>query len=77
MIKIAWNILYNQFRSIDRFLWCKKSLKMIEKKMMIDIRKLNKIIVIDFYFLSLQFDIIILMIECKYIIMIDIAKFFH
>ena len=45
--------------------------------MMVDIRRLNKIIVIDFYFLSLQFDITVLMINCEYIIVIDVAKFFH
>ena len=77
MIRIAWNTFYNQFRLNNSFSWFEESLKMNEKKTIINIKRLNKIIVIDFYFLSLQFDIIVLIIECKYIIVINIARFFH
>ena len=44
---------------------------------MIDIRDLNKIILTNIYFLFLQSDIISQMIECQYITIVDIAKFFH
>ena len=44
---------------------------------MIDIRDLNKITMIDFYFLFLQLNIIVLMIDCRYIIVVDVVKFFH
>ena len=48
-----------------------------KKRVVIDIRKLNKIIVIDFYFLSLQIDITSLIIDCIHFIVIDAIKFFH
>ena len=53
--------------------------KIDEKKerVVMNIRDLNKIIVTNFYSLSLQFDITSLVFECNYIIVVDVADFFH
>ena len=48
-----------------------------KNRVVIDIRDLNKIIVIDFYSLLLQSDITFLMSRCYYIIVIDVADFFY
>ena len=52
-----------------------KSVK--KERVMIDIRTLNKITEIDTYSMSLQFDIIVSMIECKFIFIVDATTFFH
>ena len=50
---------------------------MKKKRVVVDIRALNKIAEIDTYSMSLQFDIIFSMIECEYISTIDATTFFH
>ena len=48
-----------------------------KKRVIVDIRDLNKIAIIDFYFMSLQSNIIATIIDCQFISIFDVAKFFH
>ena len=48
-----------------------------KKRVVVNIRDLNKIILSDSYFMSLQFDIIVAMIECRFISIFDVVDFFH
>ena len=48
-----------------------------KKRVVVDIRTLNKIAEIDTYSMFLQFDIIFSVIECEYIFTIDATAFFH
>ena len=50
---------------------------MKKKRVVVDIRALNKIAEIDTYSMSLQFDIIFSVIECEYISTVDATAFFH
>ena len=52
-----------------------KSVK--KRRVVVDIRTLNKIAEIDTYSMFLQFDIIFSVIECEYIFTIDATAFFH
>ena len=52
-----------------------KSVK--KKRTMMNIRELNKIIVSDVYFMSIQIDIIAVVADCKYISIIDAMRYFH
>ena len=79
-----WMKFIKQFTSFDWsifIIWriIEQSKKSLKKKscVMIDIRDFNKIMMIDFYFLFLQLNIIVLMIDCCYIIVVDVAEFFH
>ena len=42
-----------------------------------NIRELNKIIISDVYFMSIQIDITAVVVDCKYISVIDAMKYFH
>jgi hypothetical protein len=48
-----------------------------KKRIVVDIRDLNKIAKSDFYFMSLQSNIIAAVAECKLIFVIDVAAFFY
>ena len=48
-----------------------------KKRVIVNIRDFNKIIVIDSYFMSLQIDIIVAVIECRFIFVFDVVDFFH
>ena len=48
-----------------------------KRRVVVNIRDLNKIILIDSYFMSLQFDIIVAMIECRFISIFDVVDFFY
>ena len=48
-----------------------------KNKVIINIRKLNKIIKSNIYFISLQTNVIILIVECFYISVFDATNFFH
>ena len=48
-----------------------------KNRIVIDIRDFNKIVIIDFYFMSLQSDITIFVADCQYISVFDAADFFH
>ena len=48
-----------------------------KNKMIVNIRKLNKIIKSNIYLMSLQTNVIVLMIECFYISIFDAINFFH
>ena len=48
-----------------------------KNRIVIDIRNFNKIVVIDIYFMSLQSDITISIIDCQYISIFDAISFFH
>ena len=48
-----------------------------KKRAVIDIKKLNKIVVSDVYFMSTQIDITAAVADCKYISVIDAMKYFH
>lgn len=61
------------WRTIER----PKKLSKRKRRVIVDIRDLNKIILIDAYFLSLQSNIIALVSDCQYIIVVDAARFFH
>ena len=53
-------------------------IQMIQKKrVIIDIRDLNKITIIDFYFISLQTNIIVAVMNYQFIFVFDVADFFH
>ena len=47
------------------------------KRIIIDIRKLNKFIQFDAYSMQLQFDFISIVVECVYINIFDCINFFH
>ena len=56
----------------------KSDQKSIRKnRVVVDIRDFNKIVESDNYFMSLQFDIIFVVAECKYISVFDAATFFY
>ena len=65
-IFVIWRIIEQSRRPLKR-----------KGRVMIDIRDFNKITMIDFYSLFLQSNIIALMIDCRYIIVVDAAEFFH
>ena len=48
-----------------------------KKRVIIDIRDLNKIIIIDSYSMSLQSNIISIVVDCHYISIFDVVDFFH
>ena len=48
-----------------------------KKRVIINIRDFNKIIVIDSYSMLLQFDIISIVVDCIYISIFDVIDFFH
>ena len=48
-----------------------------KKRVVVDIRELNKIIETDNYFMSLQSDIISTIAKCEYISVFDVASFFY
>ena len=48
-----------------------------KERVVVNIRDLNKIIFTDSYFMSLQFDIIAAMTECRFISIFDVVDFFH
>ena len=48
-----------------------------KKRVIVNIRDFNKIIFIDSYFISLQIDIIVAVIECRFIFVFDVVDFFH
>ena len=48
-----------------------------KNRIVIDIRNLNKIVVIDIYSMSLQFDITTSIVDCQYISIFDATDFFH
>ena len=52
-----------------------KSIK--KKRTVMNIRELNKIVVSDVYFMSIQIDITAAVADCKYISVIDAMKYFH
>ena len=48
-----------------------------KKRVIVNIRDFNKIILIDSYFMSLQADIIVVVVECRFISVFDVVDFFH
>ena len=48
-----------------------------KKRMIVDIRDLNKITITNFYFMSFQIDIIFFVTNCRYISIFDVVDFFH
>ena len=55
-----------------------KDEKLIQKKQaVIDLKKLNHVIVFNIYFLFLQFDIIMSILRCKYISVMNDTDFFY
>ena len=55
-----------------------KSEKLIRKKRVVmNIRKLNKIIVIDLYFMLLQLNITLTIVNCVYILIFNVVEFFY
>jgi hypothetical protein len=73
----------NQFISHDYFVFAiwktifeSNDLKR-KNRIVVNIRELNKIILIDFYFMFFQSNIIVAMFECKFISIFDATNFFH
>ena len=48
-----------------------------KRRVVVNIRDLNKIIFIDSYFMSLQANIIVVVIDCRFISIFDVVDFFH
>ena len=48
-----------------------------KKRVIINIRDLNQIIQTNAYFMSFQFDIITIIIECSHISIVDVQKYFY
>ena len=48
-----------------------------KKRVIVNIRDLNKITLIDSYFMSLQANIIVVVIDCRFISVFDAIDFFH
>lgn len=65
LVFVVWRIIYI-FNDLVK-----------KKRVMIDIRNLNKIIVLDEYFMSLQSNIISLINDCFYISVMNDASYFH
>jgi hypothetical protein len=64
-IFIVWRTLYKDGISIRK------------DRAVIDIRKFNRIVISDIYFIHLQFDIIKAIFDCKYISVINGIDFFY
>jgi hypothetical protein len=55
-----------------------KNEKLIQKEQaVVDLKELNHVIVFNTYFLSLQFNIIMLIFRCKYISVMNNTDFFY
>ncbi len=50
---------------------------MRKNRVVIDIRDLNAIIVSDAYSMSAQTDIIVAVVECKYIFVVNVLEYFY
>ena len=48
-----------------------------KNRVVVDIRDLNKIAITNFYFMSLQIDIIFFVTNCRYISVFNVVDFFH
>ena len=48
-----------------------------KSRVIVNIRDLNKIILTDSYFMSLQANIIVVVIDCRFISIFDVVDFFH
>ena len=83
--------IFDKLHEIDKFNWTKKFISFNyfvfcvwktmnnekKKRVVINIRELNVIIQFDVYFLSLQFEIISIVLNCQYITVIDCFVFFY
>ena len=54
-----------------------EQISMKKRRVIVDIRTLNKIIETDIYFMSLQSDIISSIVDCDFIFIVDATIFFH
>ena len=64
-IFVIWRIVFG-FNELKR-----------KKRVIIDIKELNKIIIIDSYSMFLQFNITLFVIDCRYISVFDATEFFY
>ena len=75
--KLMWTNRQTSFNYSMFVVW--KTLSIDEKKnrAIVDIRELNRLLKFDAYFISLQDDIIALVRDCAYIIVVDATFFFY
>ena len=85
------DVIFDKLHEFDKFNWIEKLIffnyfvfcvwKNVndekKKRIIIDIRKLNVIIQSDVYSFSLQIEMIFVVFECQYIIVIDCSTFFY
>ena len=64
-IFVVWRIVF-EFNNSKR-----------KDRVVIDIRNFNKIVIIDTYFMLLQFDITSIVADCQYIFVFDVVSFFY
>ena len=74
--KLNW---IEKFTSFNYFVFCvwKNINDEKKKRIIVDIRRLNVIIQFDVYSFSLQIEMIFVVFECQYIIVIDCSTFFY
>ena len=75
--KLSWIIESTFFNYSFFCVWKTDVNEKKKKRVVVDIRNLNVIIQLNVYSLSLQLNIIQLIIDCEYIIVIDVASFFY
>ena len=66
-----------QFTIIQSLLYEKSWNDESKKKIMINIRELNKIFKFDIYLMFLQSNVIVIIMNASYIFVMNYAKFFH
>lgn len=75
--KMKWNTRFTQYNSLVFVIWRTLSSKKRKRRMIMNIRDLNKRIISNIYLMSLQTNIIAAMIETKFISTFDATIFFY
>jgi hypothetical protein len=75
--KMHWIKEFTAHEASMFVIWRQMSDKKKKRRIVVDIRELNKIVEFDFYSMFLQIDIISAIVDFKFIFVVDVAVFFY